>query len=511
MATSPLIGVSFAGTEFQNADTSGVEEKLKQYLQIPVLRGLGGEFAELDAEMETAIIDEIMAGCGSSLAIATRPKCGNLRHLLQILTDAYLEKLQEGIAVEMGVVTPPTAAIKPAGPEATGPTAIVGADACPLPVEITSNWVSTTVERVNFPVLDMSGNYYEFQNDSSSCGRRALNNLLGGKVYDASIAVYDSGATYTFDGLTQVSYPIDLHQLCRTLLPDISNAQISPEPGYCRRDEFHDINLLIAALHMAGYTATVQPTDILKDPTKKSAVADLLCTPPNTTLVGYFMNHGKAHWVAAKKIGDSYQYFDSMVPKNKTLFTEDSFLAYLREPRVVQIVKVLLPNGSTYIDPRKLLQSRAVAPAVVLQETANAKAIGDLKADSLRQLDALMATYEEGSEERALQPVLAKAIRTTSDPAQDIGFHTLFAEQPEALLRVFSDAEARGLLLAIREENGNYSENVLAVLMERVGRAGDAGTGDAGTGAADEVAEAGAAKGPLLFRIRLPLHLLLSE
>lgn len=565
-----LTKVQFAGQTFLNQDEAGVREKLKTFLKLPVLKGLGGEFDKLTEDVQVAILDEIVTGCGSSLAIATRPQCGNLRDLLQTLTDVLLEKLQAGAAAAAGaagapvttatlttttavpaaaVVTPiaaagaagaampivvPAAGAAPVAVPATAavvapitgaagaatpvvvpiaaatvPTVVAPATpaACSIPVEITSGWVNTTVERVNFPPLNEAGNYYEFQNDSSSCGRRALNNLLGGKVYDASTAVYDSGATYALDNVTQVIYPIDLHQLCHTLVSDISNARISTKETYCRRNEWHDINLLIAALQMAGYTATVQQTDILKNPTSPdhaNATAELLCTPANTTLVGYVINHGKSHWVAVKKIGDAYHYFDSMTPNRTTssqaIYTKDMFLAYLREPRVVQIVKVLYPDGSTYIDPRQLLRTKSVPATLVQAEAANVQAIENLKEDSLQRLETLAAMFEEGSQERnayqALQPIFVKAIRFTSDPAQDITFHEILQERPEAILRVLSDPDTQAILAALRVENGNYSENVLAVLQ-------------GAAGAALPIAASG--KGPLLFRIRVPLSFLVSE
>jgi hypothetical protein len=557
-----LTKVQFAGQTFLNQDEAGVREKLKTFLKLPVLKGLGGEFDKLTEDVQVAILDEIMMGCGSSLAIATRPQCGNLRDLLQTLTDVLLEKLQAGAAAAAvatpvttatlttttavpaaAVVTPvaagaapaavvapitgaagatmpavvPAAGAAPVAVSATtavatvpavvappAPATPVAADAaCPIPVEITSGWVNTTVERVNFPPLNEAGNYYEFQNDSSSCGRRALNNLLGGKVYDASTAVYDSGATYALDNVTQVIYPIDLHQLCHTLVPDISNARISTNETYCRRNEWHDINLLIAALQMAGYTATVQQTDILKNPTSPdhaNATAELLCTPANTTLVGYVINHGKSHWVAVKKIGDAYHYFDSMTPNRTTssqaIYTKDMFLAYLREPRVVQIVKVLYPDGSTYIDPRQLLRTKSVPATLVQAEAANVQAIENLKEDSLQRLETLAAMFEEGSQERVayqtLQPIFVKAIRFTSDPAQDITFHEILQERPETIERVLLNRSAQEILHGLRVENGNYSENVLAVLRGR-----EEGVPDG--------------KGPLLFTIRVPLSLLVSE
>jgi hypothetical protein len=531
------VKVQFAGQTFQNRDEAGVREKLKDYLQLPVLKGLGGEFDTLDDATQAAIVDEIIAGCGTSLSISTRPQCGNLRGLLQTLTDVWLKKVQEGrmgaiavatdatvaavaatgptgAAVATGptgaaVATGPTgAAVAPTGP--TGPTGVaaVGPTAiptlCSTPIEIAQGWVNTTVQQINFPVLDETGNYFESQADATSCGRRALDNLLGGKVFDASPAIFDSGATYTLDGITQVNYPIDLHQLCHTLYPDISNARLNAGEGvnYCRRNEYHDINLLIAALHMAGYASEVQRTPNLKDPASPlyaPALEQLLCTPTDTTLVGYILNYGKAHWVAVKKIGDTYHLLDSM-SQDKPLYSLETFQQFLRQPFVVQVLKVVKPAGSTYIDPRRLIQSKIVLPAILQLEGAQSNAIGDLKTRSLQRLETIGALYAEGSLEQQhfneVRPLLERAIQNTADPAQNIMFDQLL-EDPATLLPILSDStegtNLRQLLGALRVENGNFSENVIHILEGE------------GTTAGENAAQR------LLFTIRVPLSFLLSE
>lgn len=505
------VKVQFAGQTFQNRDEAGVREKLKDYLQLPVLKGLGGEFDTLDDTTQAAIVDEIIAGCGTSLSISTRPECGNLRGLLQTLTDVWLKKVQEG---RMGAAAGPTGAVAAAGAAvATGPTGAAAGPAgappaiptlCSTPIEIAQGWVNTTVQQINLPVLDETGNYFESQADATSCGRRALDNLLGGKVFDASLAIFDSGATYTLDGITQVNYPIDLHQLCHTLYPDISNARLNAGEGvnYCRRNEYHDINLLIAALHMAGYASEVQRTPNLKDPASPlyaPALEQLLCTPTDTTLVGYILNYGKAHWVAVKKIGDMYHLLDSM-SQDKPIYSLETFQQFLRQPFVVQVLKVVKPAGSTYIDPRRLIQSKIVLPAVLQLEGAQSNAIGDLKTRSLQRLETIGALYAEGSLEQQhfneLRPLLERAIQNTADPAQNIMFDQLL-EDPATLLPILSDStegtNLRQLLGALRAENGNFSENVIHIL-EGEGSA-------AGENAAQR----------LLFTIRVPLSFLLSE
>jgi hypothetical protein len=429
--------------------------------------------------MQGAIVDEIMGGCGTNLQMVTRPQCGNLRWLLQTLTNKWLETMNDSAK---GVA---------------GAAAAAAVTACAAPRELP--WVARDYTRINFPAP--SDDYYEFQDSDLSCGRHALNNLLGGHVFDASAARYDASETYSFDaGSREIRYPIDLHVLCRTIYPDISNANIVSSKEtlatYCQRQENYDINLLIAALHMAGYAATSMEsqTHILKTPDNSkynTVVNELFCEPPNTKLIGFIFNIAKNHWIAVKKKGDKYTYLDSLTGKpvagiHQQTYRKDAFQAYLRNPDIAQIIKVLLPDESTFIDPRKILREATMSDA----EIAAAAAIANLKAASKQALADLfkqLTTDAERTAYTALKPVLEKGISFTESPEQDLAFNgimtnaailiPLFGASPKA-------TNMRERLLAIQVKSGNYSANILAVLSELT---------------------------MPLFTLRIPLHLLSSE
>jgi hypothetical protein len=490
--------ISFAGQEFLNTTEEGVREQVKAYLNMPVLKVLGGEFDKLSEDMQSAILDEIVGGCGSNLQMITRPQCGNLRWLLQSLTDEWLTKRNETVAAGLfaGVAT----AAGAAGAAAADAAPAAPATVCPPPIE--TPWVRTDIIRRDFPVL--SDNYTEFQSNILSCGRHALNNLLGGNVYDASAVRYDAGETYRLDGdLREIQYPIDLHVLCRTVYPDISNADptVSSQPYaiYCQRAENYDINLLMAALRIAGYTANAGKTDILKQPAHSeynTAVNELFCESSNTKLIGFILNTGGNHWVAVKKQKDNYHYIDSLTgtPTEGTHiqnFTLSQFKVFIQQPYVAQIIKVLQPAGSTFIDPRQPLRFSIENAADALAKATAAAATGDLKAASLAALAALQKQMKTDAERTAymqLAPALTFAIRNTTSPEEDRGFFN-HIRNTAGMRLLFSPAgeEARGLLLAIRQENGNYSQAILRVL------------------------NAYAKASPPLFTLRIPLRLLLSS
>lgn len=527
MASEGLAKIMFAGRTFVNNNEEGVKDKIRDFMKIPLIKVLGGDLAAVD---EKAIVDEIMAGCGSTLPLNLSTQCGNVQMLLDRLANRYFEEMEKIHAVPAVKNATATATGVAPGTKRVLPTPVRKLPPSPSPpipgpppppparfvcAGINEELVAakSDVEQIGFPALNSSGDYYEQQRDLASCGRRALNNLLGGKVFDASVAVYDSNATYNLSGITQVQYPIDLHKLCKTLYPDIRAARITDSNlgGYCRRIEYHDINLLNASLEMAGYIPQTQPISDLKekkpnDPKVGPAYAQLTCEPVNTTLIGFIINYNKNHWVALKKLGENaYKILNSSNAGDNKTITKVGLREYILEPRVQQVIKVLKPADVTYIDPRARLRKLYVDPATVTQAQRDQAAREAFKADIQALLRGMEAAYlgtPEWENYRAMAGILSFAIHNTIDDAQNLQFRH-FLELPTFPETVFSNTpaanELRTGLTAAYTAQTNVAENMLGLL--------EAAFPAAPVAPAPGVEEK-AEKGAFLFRIKIPLALL---
>jgi hypothetical protein len=486
--SADLIKVSFLGRTFTNTTEEGVKAKIGDFMDIPLIQALGGDLAGVNEE---DIVNEIMKGCGSTLPLSLSTQCGNVRMLLQALAAEWLEKADG--ATEIAISVPGTTITKklkkPLGavlPSLPPPAPLPIAGAAPIPASFDCAGIAAEdlvaarndVRQVGFPTLNQSGDYYEQQPDLASCGRRALNNLLGGKVFDASHVVYDSNATYNLSGIAEVQYPIDLHKVCKTLYPDISNAYITTSSisGYCRRIEYHDINLLNAGLEMAGYIPQEQNFANLKKADPSDAVvgpayAQLTCEPSGATLVGFIINYNKNHWVALKKLdGDQFKILNSTNQRDNITITKAGLRDYILQPRVQQIIKVLKPADVTYIDPRARLRRLVVDPATLTTAQRDAAAVGAFKADTQALLRGMEANYlgkPEWENYRKMAGILSFAIHNTTDDVENLQFRH-FLESPKFGEAVFSnspDAERlREYLRVVYAGQTGVAENILAGL-----------------------------------------------
>ena len=171
--------------------------------------------------------------------------------------------------------------------------------------------------------VDEDPNFFEPQEFPLSCGRHALNNLLGGRNFTKG----DSSKAYD---LEKPEMPVPLQEVCRL----VEQAYI---PGLeCPENENYDTNVLQVGLRLFGFPveqSTLKTWNEQKDH------------------YGYIINFGGAHWVSLRKISDTsanghvlYIYKDSLLPIHKTnpdIYTKESFeREYGQRIRQVLIVSV---------------------------------------------------------------------------------------------------------------------------------------------------------------------------
>ena len=150
--------------------------------------------------------------------------------------------------------------------------------------------------------------YFESQKEGLGCGRHALNNLMGGEVFQ-------TGETQL---LTSITPHIGLQNVCfmvGSLQMMIDGAGLP----MCPSNENYDVNVLRVALNLIGYE--LGESKYLQNfwDTSNSSLSD-------NSVVGYLFNlcsgmaNGKpihSHWVSVKKVSDDTLgqkliYYDSL-------------------------------------------------------------------------------------------------------------------------------------------------------------------------------------------------------
>jgi hypothetical protein len=186
--------------------------------------------------------------------------------------------------------------------------------------------------------------YREDQEDNQSCGRHALNNLLGGSFF-----VKSSNKSYTEQSLREAGRnlstdaKIDLRAVCKLLhaTENANNSTNDPETTYCPDDENYNIDVIIQTLKKCGYDS--KQISLRKD-----------TTSANEYLFGYIINTG-AHWFSICKINSDYYWKNSTDPNIHkitdigTLFMKGGRLSHLfnSEGRLNSVI-IKMPDGTNF-------------------------------------------------------------------------------------------------------------------------------------------------------------------
>lgn len=170
------------------------------------------------------------------------------------------------------------------------------------------------------------GVYFESQSDVLSCGRHALNNMVGSLKYDIT-------STGDID-LNNPSFPMNLKSLCKKLEEEAKSRNF-PNPYECRDDEYYNIELLNAAARLLGYEPQESASSVDK-------IDNLLKTKFGIGYRNYaIINLGANHWVSLRADALGIHYFDSLKPKYETYDTRFKLIDMLKplNPVSIQLFK----------------------------------------------------------------------------------------------------------------------------------------------------------------------------
>jgi len=154
-----------------------------------------------------------------------------------------------------------------------------------------------------------------FNQKGLGCGRHALNNFFGYKVFKKG---------KLNDVIKDITPPISLLGICSI----ISELMATDEQDKCKDNENFNRADLIIALKLTGYKC-----DDYTDPNKLTSFIKTI----DKNVLGFIINLGNNHWVSVKLNNNTYYYYDSKSTLKKgTPFTDD-FLQTLEITNILVI------------------------------------------------------------------------------------------------------------------------------------------------------------------------------
>jgi len=168
--------------------------------------------------------------------------------------------------------------------------------------------------------LDRFNGTFGEEQESSGCGRHALNNLLG-HAYFTGYNNKINDNPYTLVELKDIIENItgkhlNLHNLCKYLtIRDNEKEKIIMKydnQNDCPKEENYDINVLIAALELIGFEIN-KPFQLKEGETSNIDEAPNIDDPK---VFGLLINIGGSHWVSARKYKETIYYMNSLEKDN---------------------------------------------------------------------------------------------------------------------------------------------------------------------------------------------------
>lgn len=194
---------------------------------------------------------------------------------------------------------------------------------------------------------NISNIYFEKQDAGLSCGRQAVNNLIGRKFYDNK----DTRAINQdiFTNNNNNSEPINLMTLCKYIQKEIKNEEKKKELFGCSNDENYSYHILCIALNMAKYEIPVWIDNDAKTIKKPRIRAEMGFTEKysrenfgldsyknKSFLVNLDLNKNIdekeiTHWVSVRYINNEYYYMDGLKDGPIKYTRYDDLVEYLIE------------------------------------------------------------------------------------------------------------------------------------------------------------------------------------
>ena len=259
--------------------------------------------------------DKIRKQLDAAITNMSETQLTNFSSRVSGLTDIINEVAREavsGVSTSASTVTAPvipaapavppasTASISTVPPQSVTPVASAVTGSTALPV--------TTTPASSAPVdsysMIKSTLYYESQTEPQSCGRHALNNMIGRKAF-----VNVGGTVINDTNISTAKEPINLPSICAYLQSKIDKSTVDFE---CSPDEDYDIKTLTAALNILGYESI------------ENNGYDNTCRPScdNTLRIhkyalfnlGPIEKANAGHWISVRIVKGNFYLFDSINP-----------------------------------------------------------------------------------------------------------------------------------------------------------------------------------------------------
>jgi len=169
-------------------------------------------------------------------------------------------------------------------------------------LDLTKDEVDECLRLKGIPIPTPVSIFFERQNKLLSCGRHALNNMVGKEMF-----VFDKANTTPIDLTVLPSGPVNLYQLCNQLT--VEQKKYFPDQDFfeCRDNEYYNTTLLTAALDLIGYEQNIEH---YSGSSNNLFLSDFGKNDYNYGIV----NLGASHWVSLRyePSTNTYYYFDSL-------------------------------------------------------------------------------------------------------------------------------------------------------------------------------------------------------
>ena len=190
--------------------------------------------------------------------------------------------------------------------------------------------------------------FFESQTDNLSCGRHALNNLLGSQIF-----VKENEKKGQVNLLNLCNNLKKLEEDINKLLNDKYHINIIKELGYtyfdiCQKNENYEIKLLLFALLHVGKNA-----EIINN-------LDSIFTN-NSNNLKMILNIGGCHWVSiisSSGLNGQHNYYDSMQSQVQKFNNRSDLYNHIKKQKVITYLAILLDdsiNNSTNLVVSKLV------------------------------------------------------------------------------------------------------------------------------------------------------------
>lgn len=218
--------------------------------------------------------------------------------------------------------------------------------------------------------------YFEGQSDLLSCGRHALNNLYGRRVFVKEVTDASRNKVPQKINFTYPTEPISLTDFCKKLTLESTKLGLKTDIFKCKPNENYNITVIQYAIFLMGDVFTEFPIAKLPEFITYTAKYDATQSLDMIINLGD-ITAGKTtgiHWVTAKS-DTTHCYYDSLQTKPVQFDSRDELIDYIAELKFTHILVIDKLNPVTPVNILQNLKDLVVGPPTTITEETDEKKV----------------------------------------------------------------------------------------------------------------------------------------